>query len=52
MESVAAGWCAGKWLRLDQTVRHSMFDHYYIGMFDNYYIGHKTFNIIAILFFN
>ena len=31
MEFVAAGWCTGKQLRLDQTISE-------IGMFDNNYI--------------
>ena len=43
MEFVAAGWCAWKQLRLDQTIRE-------LCMFDNYYIDHKTFNITTIIF--
>ena len=42
MEFVAAGWYAGKYLRLDRTITEP-------GMFDNYYID---FNIITILFLN
>ena len=32
MEFVAAGWCAGKQLRLNRTTRE-------IGMFDNWYVA-------------
>ena len=39
MEFVAAGWCAGKYLRPDRTLSE-------LGMFDNYSIDRKTFYTI------
>ena len=36
MEFVVPGWCAGKQLGLDRTIKE-------LGMFDNYYIDQNTF---------